>query len=761
MLKWLGDWMRGDSGREAETGDNSSPPIQSALKEVTQAPAPPAGGFDTGGLLGEALSERRLLDAWERVRDNDGAAGVDGQDIAGFAHNVLGRLQQLRSEVMKGSYQPQPLKRVAIPKPSGGERWLAIPAVRDRVLQTAVAAVLKTRLEPEFEDASYAYRPGRSVAQAVARVVRHRDSGMLHVVDADIEAFFDQVHHDTLLRQLRQTIHDPGIEAIVALWLAAIVREGDRSWLLVRGIPQGSPLSPLLANLYLDDFDEALLARFPGLVRYADDFLVLVRTPEQAQQALALAGSALAELRLKLHVGKTRVTSFDEGFDFLGVRFRGRLVEAVQPESEPWLIPGRRDEAAAARHDAAQALVALARGQAQSATDGAAAAPLPRSEEPAEPSPGRMLDAPADESLGDEPGLGTGSDDEPALVRLSAEPVAAPLLQSLYVGEPGTWLSKQGERVVITRDREVLASVALGQVDQIAVFANAMVSTALLRHCAEHRVAVYLADAGGGACAHLERGALPDLELFDLQRRRHRHDAFNTTLARAYVEGKLHNSKVVMRRFTRRDGREDIEPLLRRIDECISRLPGAPDCATVRGLEGAAARAYFDGMKLLLPDGLGFGGRRRRPPQDPVNALLSFGYAVLAANMQSLLRLQGLNVHFGALHVTAPGSQALVSDLMEEFRAPVVDAVALTLLRDGRITGADFEYDAGAELPCRLKRETRRSYVKALENKLESRFLHPRARRVMDIRRAMQFQVQHYVRVLQRDEPIYLPLKLK
>lgn len=121
----------------------------------------------------------------------------------------------------------------------------------------------------------------------------------------------------------------------------------------------------------------------------------------------------------------------------------------------------------------------------------------------------------------------------------------------------------------------------------------------------------------------------------------------------------------------------------------------------------------------------------------------------------------GLRVHFGALHATGPGSQALVSDLIEEFRAPIVDAVVLTLLCDGRVGAFDFEYDAAAELPCRLKREARLAFVGALEAKFESRFIHPRAKWVLDPRRAMQAQVQHYVRVLRRDKPVYLPLKLK
>lgn len=764
MWDTLSQWLRGDFGGSETTADTARPPgAPEGLRELESAtlPTAPPGGFDTRGLLGQALDERQLFEAWERVRDNHGAAGTDGQDLASFGQNLLGRLQQLRSEVIKGSYQPQPLMRVPIPKADGSQRWLAIPSVRDRVLQTAVANVLRPRLEPEFEDASYGYRPGRSVGMAVARVARFRDTGCTAVLDADIEGFFDHVHHDTLLRQLRKVVNDPGLLDMVALWLAAVVREGGRSWLLTCGLPQGSPLSPMLSNLYLDDLDEAVLAKFPGLVRYADDFVVLLRSPEQAQEALALVRASLAKLRLKLNESKTRITNFDTGFTFLGVRFTGRLMEAVDPAAEPWVLPKAGDRQAATRHEVHQAIAGTARGLALLVPD-PELAQMPRADLPAEPAPARSLDASGDPALDpEEPGPG-GEQLESPLVRLSAEPVAAALLQSLYVGEPGTWLLKEGERIVVSHERQVRASVPLGQLDQIAVMANAMLSTALLRDCARRRIAVYIADPeGGDASVSLERGSLPDLELFDLQRRRHASADFNTHLARSYVEGKLHNAKLILRRFTRREGREKVDEVLRRIDDSLRRLPGAPDCATVRGLEGAAARAYFEGLRTVVPPGIGFGGRRRRPPQDPVNALLSFGYTVLAANLHTLVRLSGLNVHIGALHATASGSQALVSDLMEEFRSPVVDAVVVTLLRDGRLCHEDFEHDPGGELPCRLRREGRKRYLEALELKLESRFIHPRHKKVLDMRRAMQSQVQHYLAVLRRQEPVYLPIKFK
>lgn len=193
-----------------------------------------------------------------------------------------------------------------------------------------------------------------------------------------------------------------------------------------------------------------------------------------------------------------------------------------------------------------------------------------------------------------------------------------------------------------------------------------------------------------------------------------------------------------------------------------ARLSQAGNLNAVRGLEGQAARHHFEAMRLLLPIGVDFAARTRRPPRDPVNASLSMGYAVLANNLHSLVRLEGLNAHMGHLHATAAGSMALVSDLMEEFRAPVVDAVVLNLWRQGALSDTDFEWsDDPDELPCRLLSPARHRLLRALEDKFESRQLHPGTQRMLDLRRILQAQIRHYLRVLLRREPLYRPFTIR
>lgn len=701
------------------------------LHEPPRATAPAAANdarATAGATLDEVLDEATLLQAWERVRTNGGAAGLDGQSVAAFGRQVLGQLQALQSEVRSGRYLSRPLQQVRVPKADGGSRPLAIPAVRDRVLHTALAQVLAERLEPLFDDASHAYRPGRSVLTALAQVMRHRDEGRLHVLEADVEAFFERIHHPGLLAALQPHVGDPDLMALLQHVLTPLVRaDSGRQHLNTRGVPQGSPLSPLLANLVLHPLDAGLRAAGFALVRYADDFVVLAREIEELAAARAQAEQLLRPLHLNLHPRKTRLTHFHHGFRFLGVCFQDRHVQALSPGLAA-LLP-------------------------QLGSAGAAGAGVGVGEPDPEP-----VAEPAAEPLPLAP--------DDLVSSTPAGSAAAPRLNTVHIGEAGAALRLDGERLVVHRPApQPPVRIPLAQVDQIAVTANVMLSSALLRHRAQRRVQIYLADpAGSDAGASLDRGALPDLDLLQRQHALAANPACALARARELLDGKLHNAKVVLRRFARRSDAEAQAAVARAVavlDHAHERLAFAADTAALRGHEGHAARAHFEAMAALLPPAWAFDGRRRRPPPDPVNVLLSFGYAVLQANMLTLVRLAGLNAHLGVLHTARAGGHALVSDLIEEFRAPVVDAVVLTLLREGRLQPAHFDTDPAAEWPCRLTREGRRLYVDALEAKLASRFVHPRLGQAVDLRRAMQAQVQHWVRVVRGQEPAYRPLKFR
>lgn len=694
-------------------------------------------------LLATALADPRLMGAWDRVRAKNGGAGVDGVSVEAFSSDVRAALARLRESVLAKDYRPQPLLGIALAKPDGGTRSLAIPCVRDRVLQTAVARTLAPRLERHLEDASWAYRVGRSAKMALARVAHYRDQGYRWALEADIRSFFDEIDHDLLRAKLTRTLDDASPLPLIDLWLAAIIHpaKGGQRRLVTRGVPQGSPISPLLSNLYLDDFDEALLERDLKLVRYADDFLVLCRDETAAHAALDLVQNVVARLRLALKPEKTRVVRFDDGFRFLGVEFIGDLMRPLATATQ---LPGVRERAA------------LDRAEKKAAPNVA-----PTYTTPPEPetyvSPRDDLDA-----LPGIPESGTPEPDADHASGLALEenPALEPILRSLIVTEHGLTLLKEGERVLIARGRTPVASVPLHGLDQIVVHGNHLVSTALLHFAHTHGLAVSFAERHGRPIGRFDNRKNFDLALHRRQFEREKEPGYDLMFARAVVSGKIHNQRLVLRRFNRRRELADVRDAEAEMSQLETRLETARDLNAIRGVEGRAARCHFQALQSLVPEHWGFSGRHRNPPTDPFNVLISYGYGMLFNVVHTLIERRGLNAWLGALHANNGRQPALVCDLVEEFRAPLVDAVALHALLNVFQPG-DFLHDGGDTLPCRLTDAARKRFLVLLQAKFRSGLVHPRSGQRIDHHRLIQYQVHHYARVVLGEEPLYRACRLK
>ncbi len=280
----------------------------------------PAPGPKPGvSLLERILHPANLAEAWDETAANGGIPGADRLSISRYRRNWEERLLALAAAVRAGSYRPGPLRVVFIAKRDGGQRRISVPTLDDRVLQRAALQVLLPHFDRQFLSCSYGYRPKRGVAQAVAAVIRYRDRGMRWVLEADIDDCFGSLDHEILLGLLAAEIKDAHVMALMHGWLAAGRPRQDTPC----GIALGMPISPLWANIYLHRMDRRLLRRRWPLVRYADDFVIPARTAEFAEQARADVIAALTDLKLTLEPTKTRVTSFDDGFEFLGVRFKG------------------------------------------------------------------------------------------------------------------------------------------------------------------------------------------------------------------------------------------------------------------------------------------------------------------------------------------------------------------------------------------------------------------------------------------------------
>lgn len=303
----------------AAVGTKRAPSEDEDIAEMTMTTT-------TIDLLSEVLASDNLRRAWARVKANRGAPGVDGVHIEDFPAWARTHWPVLRRQIESGRYQPQPVRRVEIPKRRGGKRPLGIPTVMDRVIQQAIAQVLTPLFEPGFSASSYGFRPGRNAHQAIEQVRTHVKDGRRWAVDLDLAKFFDTVDHDLLMSRLARSVPDRRLLALIGRYLRAGVLVGEHHEPSEIGTPQGGPLSPLLANVLLDALDSELQRRGHRFARYADDVVILVKTQRSGERVLRSLTHWLARhLKLTVHPVKSRVAPMSE-CGFLGFTIKAAKI---------------------------------------------------------------------------------------------------------------------------------------------------------------------------------------------------------------------------------------------------------------------------------------------------------------------------------------------------------------------------------------------------------------------------------------------------
>ena len=317
----------GEAGREAASDEACGPPHE---HPDTGSARPKVGA---GTLLEAALTRENLHRAWKRVKANKGAAGVDELDIEHTAQLLRTNWPHTRQALLAGTYRPQPVRRVMIPKPDGSQRELGIPTVVDRLIQQALLQVLQPLIDPTFSEHSHGFRPGRRAHDAVKAARAYVQMGKRVVVDVDLAKFFDRVNHDILINRLQKRIDDAGVIRLIRAYLNAGIMDGGVVVDRYQGTPQGGPLSPLLANVLLDEVDKALEMRGYSFARYADDCNVYVGSRKAGQRVMALLRALYAGLRLQINEAKSAVGSA------LGRKFLGY---------ELWVAQGREVKCAVA-----------------------------------------------------------------------------------------------------------------------------------------------------------------------------------------------------------------------------------------------------------------------------------------------------------------------------------------------------------------------------------------------------------------------------
>lgn len=586
-------------------------------------------------------------------------------------------LLRLEEELSTGRYLPPPLHGFLQAKADGGVRPLVVPPLEDRVAQRAAASVLGDSVEAILEECSYAYRKGFSRMGAARAITRAYDQGYRHVLDADIASFFDAVDWDLLASKLDALFpFDPLIE-LVKRWMHSDVVFEGRRLVRTRGLPQGSPLAPLLANLFLDEFDEILLGRDYRLVRYADDFVVLCRNVDEALAARELARAALARLGLTFNEQKTAIRSIDDGFTYLGYLFcRSLVVEAEGAE------PPRRE----------LTLEEIPRFSwlAQVPFERVAAVVRP------EPMPAKRAET-------------------RPLAPLAAS--AVPDARALYLLTAGMRIELRDDRVVVFGDSRAEApekriEVPIALISHVVCSRAARMTVPLLLELSDKGKPVFFTHRDGSIAASMMPQA-PDWTLWQKQAVLAADGEACAAIAREIVMAKLHNMATLAVRLDFAN-RESASEGMRALER---EAANKSEAASLRGLEGKGAALYFGALRDSLDESWGFTTRRRTPPPDPVNAMLSLAYTVLYHHASTACMAAGLNPRIGVFHQGRGTHDALASDLVEELRH-LADAFVISLIRHREITPADFVMNSAGRWPCLMSDLARRMFLNRFEERL-------------------------------------------
>jgi CRISPR-associated protein Cas1 len=652
-----------------------------------------------------ATSLATLASAWEKVRANDGAAGADGVSIDAYGRQLTQRLMSLSRRLADGTYEPGPFRRVDIQKKKGGNRQLMIPTVEDRTVHTALALILAPILEPLFENSSFAYRPGRSVRQAVTAIERWRDAGYVHVIDADIIDYFNAVRHDVLLSALEKALEGcTGVQALLDFIAEDLKHQGAALGHDGLGLVQGSPLSPLLANLYLDVLDEKIHGHGIRLVRFADDFVILCKKKRNAENALATAQSVLASLGLRLHPGNTRIVNFDRGFQFLGYLFVRSLAMAQdsQRERESFNAHKIDDAAETGFHIAAKSGL--------------------KSSELMPASEGRY-------SRG---------------------------ARVLYVLERGRRIAMRNDSfAVLRRDGGELTAIAHNRVDRMEIGPDVSADAEVVENCLSNGTDLVFVNGNGETRGRLIPGKDKMAALQLAQAKACLDPCVSRKVARALVDARIRNQRTQLFRLNRRQMEDGVVGALVAMGRYLRKLNDNLSIAQLRGIEGAASAEYWPALGRLCKESqVPF--RRTRPARDPLNATINYLTAILERDIRGALQSTGLHLGFGTLHAQGDYSEAAVYDFMEPFRAALTEGLAVFLFNANRLRLDMFDCQEDGRV--RITPPARTAIVSGYEQAVAKRVTAPNAPSKLAWRRMMKRQALDYAKAVRAcDSALFRP----
>ena len=654
------------------------------------------------------LPAEHLQAAWGLVQRGSRAAGVDGITLDLYAGDASKQLSGLLRQLRQERYVAHPARGFYIPKKNNGQRLIGIPTVSDRIVQRLLLQSLYPRLEAALTDSTFAYRPGLSIYGAVAQVMERYQYQPSWVIKADIQQFFDNLSWPLLLSQLENLGIRPAQRQLIEQQLKAGIVLRGRYYRLYKGVVQGSALSGALANLYLNDFDQQCLAADIQLVRYGDDCVAVCQSLLEANRSMAFIQDAIEASYLSLNPDKTRIIPPGESFTFLGHQFsEGEVVAPVR--RLPVLVKTKP-----------------------------------------------------------KPGLSIGPPKVCNIVKAKKKKKKVfgkdhywrDNMTTLYVSDQGAYLRVRHQQFQVFSDKELRCSVPASRVSHIVLFGCCNLSHGAVGLALRRRIPVLYLASNGRYFGRLATEGHAQVEYLTQQVQRSLDPSFAIAQAKNIILGKLHNSRVVLKRMNRRRKSKQATGAITQISELMPKIAEADSIETMLGYEGQSAALYFQAYGTLLKGNFTFEKRTRRPPTDPANSLLSLGYTLLSQNLHSMVEAAGLHTHFGNLHLPQKNRPSLVCDLVEEFRAPVVDSMVSYLINSNIFTEEDFtppDARGGVYLfPDALKK-----FLKHWESVLQKNITHPHTGYKVSYRRCFELQVWEYVACLMGERAEYRPMKWK
>lgn len=740
-------------------------------------------------LFPQIASHKYLIKGFEQVQQNDGSSGFDKVTIESFDSDLENQINLLHNELIFFQYKPQPVIFFERLKENGKKRLLSIFSVRDRVVQSSAMIVLNPIFEEQFEKESFGFRKGISREDAAKEIFKLYNSGYKWIVDTDIKNYFDSVDHKILFEKIISIIQEKEVINLLKKWIQAeFVMNGKRKR-IKHGLLQGSVVSPMLANLYLDKFDETLKAKGFKLVRYADDFIILTKEKPEAEEALKITKSLLANLKLDINMDKTSITNFETGFKFLGYIFLNSLIVPSSPKDTSKPIANIHAGISEETHLKIRSLIQPVKLEQDEKIDedklkstelgmaflealqkkGITLEQFIKNEELAEiehkeKNPLLPAEAEIEEALltEEEDSVDEITENHESKNIANSFTTTSTFQQTLYIQQQGAILRKEGGRLIVFSNDKELLDIPSIKISSIIIFGNCTITPSVIQYCFKKEIPITLLSSHGKYYGTIETTFNNNTDFERLQLFRSLDDLFSLKLSEEIVKAKIHNSRVILLRHYKFNRQNKIKRSADYLNKIASKIENDKDVHDLRGYEGVAASSYFSVFGLLLDKSKYFYterfNRTKRPPLDPVNSLLSFGYTLLASNIYSFIKARKLNPYCGFFHAIRTGHPALVSDLMEEFRF-VIDTLVINILNHRILTQKDFYFAKEPGLPCLLTNNARKIFLKQFEIKMHQKIFHSQSGFTVDYRRCLDLQVQQFIQVLKGTKEKYEPFK--